>query len=376
MVRQYQDDYYYDDPIEEHKPANRSWMVSLSLATILALIVIGDTIGGLVTVNNRTHIEFGQGAVLTVPCDRDGLTVKPVANYADNAGNREFLFDSLTLSNISDQCLNRLFQFKFYTLSGSSPIVIGEKLKSGASSYDADSVKFLLSRVTSNDPFDAGLYWSTWKNAANIGNPPNAPSFNRCGGNFDAVKDLNLEYTNSDFLNDSEALKVDCLNSNDEYNNVLNQFNGFLTVPGSDGSEVNVNLSFESYGNAQLFLDDLKVLSLNIGNESASTSTTTLKLRRGESYPFDLWVLKNNKPLLAKLSWDMNSSGNQGTRALVPRSAFSTAYLSEVKIAPTEGVTDYSVAYTKMATNDREVKIQFVKKIPSSQIQFLTLETS
>ena len=374
MVRQYEDDYYYDDPVEEHKPANRSWMVSLSLATILALIVIGDTIGGLVTVNNRTHIEFGQGVVLAVPCDSNGLTVKPVAEYRDNNGSNEFLFDSLFLSNISDQCLNKLFQFKFYTLSGSSPIVIGEKLINPSNDpprYPADVVRFLLSRTISSNPFDAGLDWTLWRTATSIGNPPNSPTFPTCGGSFNIVNNLDVSYQNSEW----PYTLADCLNDAKEPNNILSHFQGFITVPGTDGSEVDVDLTTETYGNSQLWIDGMKVLSINTENSTTKSSTITLKLRKGQSYTFDYWVLKNEKPLVAKLYWNLDTNGNPGTTSLVPDSAFSTDYLSTIKIAPTEGTTDYSVASTSSVPNARGIKIQFVKPIPSAQIQFLTLET-
>lgn len=373
MVPQYDDDYYYDDPVEARKTPNRSWMVSLSLATILALIVIGDTVGGLVTVNTKNRIEFGQGSLLALPCD-NAVSVKPQAIYGDNSdnGKKEFLFDSLILSGISDECLNKLFQFKFYTLSGSSPIIIGKKLISpGASppSYSADAVRFLMSRattVTSLTDIDQGLDWTLWREATSIGNPPNNPSFPTCSETSNYVQRLDLEF--GELLADELA---DCLDKN-----VLMLFRGYLTVPGTDGSEISVELSTTSFGNTQIFIDGLKIMSINTTNSSASTSTASVKLRKGQSYSFDYWVLKGSGPANANLSWNLDSNGNVTSSNLIPALAYSTAYKSMVKISPTEGATDYSVALVSSEPNNRSIKIQFASPIESSQIQFLTVETS
>ena len=371
MVPQYDDDYYYDDPVDTHKPANRNWMVSLSLATILALIVIGDTIGGLVTVNNRTHIEFGQGITLTIPCDQDGITVKPVAEYRDNGGNKEFLFDSLFIYGLSDQCLNKLFQLRFYNLSG-PPLTIGYKNISGGSSDDADAVKFLLSRKIVNDPFYAGLNWYTYPGATGIGSPPSPPDNNSgntpilCGGDSNSTETINYDWGADNPLPGCPT------------DNWLSHFQGYIDVPGTDnGSLQAVKLKFQSYGNTELWVDGGRTLSDNNTRTTLTSTSTTVSLRKGQSYLIDYWVYKPTGNSAAKLYWDLDSSGNStGTDVIIPSSVLFNSSQDVIEIAPTEGTTDYSIQAVSSATNDRAVKIIFPRAIQAGNIQFFTVETS
>lgn len=371
MVRQYVDDYYHDDPEELHKPPNRNWMVSLSLATILALIVIGDTIGGLVNVNNRTHIEFGQGITLTIPCDNNGITVKPIAEYKTNGGNKEFLFDSLFINGLSDQCLNKLFQLKFYNLSG-PPLVIGYKNISGGTRYDADAVKFLLSRKLVNDPFYAGLNWYTYPGATGMSSPPAAPDNNSgqtpilCGGDNNSTETIDFDWGVNNPL---AGCPVD---------NWISHFQGFLNVPGTDdGNQQSIKISFKSYGNTELRIDDGRTLSDTDTRSNLTTTSTTISLRKGQSYLLDYWVYKPTGSSAAKLYWDLNSSGvKTGTDVIIPASVLYTASQDVIEIAPTEGTTDYTIEAVSSATNDRGVKVIFSRPISAGNLQFFTIETS
>ena len=371
MVPQYDDDYYYDDPVDTQKPANRNWMVSLSLATILALIVIGETVGGLVTVNNRTHIEFGQGVTLTVPCDQDGITVEPIAEYRDNGGNKEFLFDSLSISGLSDQCLNELFQLRFYNLSG-PPLTIGYKNINGATKFDADAVKFLLSRKIVNDPFYAGLNWYTYPGATGLGTPPSAPNNNSggspllCGGDNNSAETINFDWGADNPLPGCPT------------DNWISHFQGYLDVPGTDnGSLQSVRIKFESYGNTELRIDGGKTLSDYTSRSSLTATSTTISLRKGQSYLLDYWVFKATGSSAAKLYWDLDSSGNStGSDVIIPSTVLFNSSQDIIEIAPTEGTTDYSIQSISSATNNRAIKIIFSRPIQAGNLQFFTVETA
>lgn len=371
MVPQYDDDYYYDDPEDTRNPPNRNWMVSLSLATVLALIVIGDTIGGLVNVNNRTHIEFGQGITLTIPCDQNGITVKPVAEYKDNSGNKEFLFDSLFIYGLSDQCLNKLFQLKFYNLSG-PPLTIGYKNISGATKYDTDAIKFLLSRKIINDPFYAGLNWFTYPGATGIGDPPGPPDNNSgnapvlCGGDSNSTETIDFDWGTENPLAGCPT------------DNWLSHFQGFLNVPGTDDGNLQpVKLKFASFGNTELWVDGGKTLSDNTTRSALTNTSTTISLRKGQSYLLDYWVYKPTGKAAAKLYWNLDSNGNtSASDSIIPDSVLFTSSQDLIEIAATEGVTDYTIEAVSSATNDRAVKIKFSRSIQAGNIQTLTIETS
>ena len=372
MVPQYVDDYYYDDPVEPKKP-DRRWMVSLSLATILALIVIGDTVGGLVTVNNKKHIEFGQGVTFAIPCDQDGITVKPVAEYKTNGGDREFLFDSLFISNISDVCLNKLFQLKFYNLSG-PPLKIGYKTLSGTQ-YEADAVKFLLSRKIINDPFNVGLNWYTYPGASGLGSPPAPPNNNSpnapilCGGDNNSTETINFGDTEWG----TKAPLAGC-----PTDNWLAHFQGFLTVPGTDnGSLQTTKFTFESYGNSELWIDGGRTIADNSTRSTLTPTSTSISLRKGQSYLLDYWVYKPTGSAAAKLYWNLDANGDAtGSDVIIPSSVLFISTQSIFEIAPTEGTTDYTIQEVSSTTNDRALKIVFGRPIPAGQLQFFSIETS
>ena len=366
MVPQYEDDYYYDDPVQPVKQS-RNWMISLSLATILALIVIGETVGGLVTVNNRKHIEFGQGVTFTLPCDQDGITVKPVAEYKTYNTDRDFLFDSLFISGISDNCLNKLFQLKFYNLSG-PPLIIGYKNINGGTRFDADAVRFLLSRkiIQQNSAFYAGLNWYTYPNATGIGNPPTPPSNLLCGGENNFTLTLDYDWSDKNPLPGCPT------------NNWLAHFQGFLNVPGTDdGNLFTVNFKFESYGNTELWIDGRKIVADNSTRSSLTSSSGSVPLRKGQSYLVDYWVFKPSGNSAAKLYWDLDASGNRtGSQAIIPDSALFTASQDLIEISPTEGTTDYTVESISTDSNNRSIKIVFPRPIEAGKLQFFTVETS
>ena len=355
------DDYYYDDPVPETLARSKSWMISLSLATILALVVIGDTIGALVNVNNRTHIEFGQGVTLSVPCDQNGITVKPVASYKNDSADRKFLLDSLLISNLSDQCLGRLFQVKFYSLSG-PPMVIGYR----NSGTDADAVKFLLSRKLNTDSFP-GLNWYTYPIATGLttnnlwtGDPT------LCGGDNNSTDVVNFDWGSDNPLPGCPT------------DNWLTHFQGFINIPGSDdGTTHNVKLTIETYGNSELFLDGSRVISDATTHASLTKAAATLSLRKGQSYLLDYWIFKPSGNSAANLYWDLNSSGNStGTDAIIPDSAFYTQAEDVIEIAPTEGITDYVITSVSNTTNDRAIKVTFARPVDATLVKFLTLETT
>ena len=364
------DDYYYDDPVRE-QPKSRSWMVSLSLATIIALILIGDTIGGLVTVNNRRHIEFGQGLTFTIPCDQDGITVKPVAEYRTNGGDKEFMFDSLFIDGLSDNCLNKLFQLKFYNLSG-PPLIIGYKNISGATQYDADAVKFLLSRKTLNDPFYAGLNWFTYPQATGMGSPPSPPDNNNggtpilCGGDSNSTEQINYDWGANNPLPGCPT------------DNWLSHFQGFLSMPGTDDGNLHtVNLTLKSYGNTELWIDGGRTLVDTTTRTELGSTATSISLRKGQSYLLDYWVYKASGSAAAKLYWDLDSNGDStGSDTLIPASVFFTSSQDVIEIAPTEGTTDYRIEATSSDTNNRGIKIIFSRAIQAGNLQFFTIETS
>ena len=138
-----------------------------------------------------------------------------------------------------------------------------------------------------------------------------------------------------------------------------------------------MKIKFASYGNTELWIDEGRTLTDSSTRTSLTNSSTTISLRKGQSYLIDYWVYKPTGSSAAKLYWNLDSSGNAtGTDVIIPNSVLYTASQDVIEIAPTEGTTDYTINSVSSDTNNRAVKITFSRAINAGNIQYITLETS
>jgi hypothetical protein len=88
------------------------------LVTFVALVFGAGTAlaSGTLAVNGDNTIALDQGVAQTVQCDEDGINL----NLGTFLNGTQFQFSSVTITNISDNCLNKYFTIKVYAQDGSS----------------------------------------------------------------------------------------------------------------------------------------------------------------------------------------------------------------------------------------------------------------
>jgi hypothetical protein len=93
-----------------------------------------------ITINGLNKVEFGQGTSRAISCDTDGVKVSLGSKYASNGSNSNYYLSEFTISDISDNCLNKLFTIYF---SNTNSETIGDvAAKLGPESID--HVSFVL----------------------------------------------------------------------------------------------------------------------------------------------------------------------------------------------------------------------------------------
>ena len=84
------------------------------LVTFVALVFGAGTAlaSGTLTINGTDRVALAQGVVQTVQCDSDGIDLAIASNYDSTLG--DFIYDGVTISNISPDCVGKYFTIKTY----------------------------------------------------------------------------------------------------------------------------------------------------------------------------------------------------------------------------------------------------------------------
>ena len=91
----------------------------IPLSLLPALAILGTTLAANINLNGSTPVEFGQGVAQTTACD-NSVILTPESTFVNSAGGGDYLFTSITVSDISDACFGKEFiirAYKNYTLS-------------------------------------------------------------------------------------------------------------------------------------------------------------------------------------------------------------------------------------------------------------------
>lgn len=97
-------------------PSRKPFGRSAILVTFVALVFGAGTAlaSGTLAINTNNKIALDQGVAQTVQCDEDGINVA----LGTSLNGTQFQFSSVTITNISDNCLNKYFTLKVYDQSG------------------------------------------------------------------------------------------------------------------------------------------------------------------------------------------------------------------------------------------------------------------
>ena len=332
----------------------KTFKAVIAAATLYTLVLVGETIGAFVTLNNAENIEFGRGVLTAVSCDDNGIRVTALARTESPTADIAFKLGRLKLSEISDSCINKTFKVGLYNGSNDAVnIGFNQIVASPSSRQDAKFVKVIIRRTSVDSE---GIDWRVFP-ASSLPNPVSEAGLTICGGEFDLSETIDYNFGTT-------IPKPGC-----PRNNYLTHWRGFVTLPGTDdGLERDVQFSLTTTGEAILQINRQTVIN-GRGGTSERTLSGTIPLLRAASYPIDLWVHKSTG--IGKTILDWNVPGD----SVVPLSALQYDSSLSVIISATEGTTDYTVASTSFATNAINFTVTFPRSIPADEARKFVLET-
>ena len=323
-------------------------------ATIYTLVLVGETIGAFVTLNNAENLEFGRGVLTAVGCDDNGIRVTALARTESPTADIAFKLGTLKLSEIADSCINKTFKIGLY--NGSNDVVnlgYNQIVTSPSSRQNAQFAKVIIRRTSVNAE---GIDWRVFP-ATSLPNPVSEAGLTICGGDFDLSETIDYNFGTT-------IPKPGC-----PRNNYLTHWRGFVTLPGTDdGLERDVQFSLVTTGEAILQLNNQTVIN-GRGGTQERTLTGSIPLLRGASYPIDLWVFKSTGVGKTILDWDVAGD------SVVPASALQYDSALGVVVSASEGTTDYTATSTSFATNAINFILTFPRSIPADEARKFVLET-
>ena len=332
----------------------KSFKAVIAAATIYTLVLVGETIGAFVTLNNAENLEFGRGVLTTVGCDDNGIRVGAISKSDTQTSDITFKLDGLRLSEIADGCINKTFKIALY--NGENDVVnvgYNQIIASPSSREDAKFVKLIIRRTSADTE---GIDWRVFP-ATSLPNPPSETGLTICGGLYDLSDTISYDFGTG-------IPKPGC-----PRNNYLTHWRGFVTLPGvDDGLERDVQFSLTTTGEAILQINNKNIIN-GRGGTQERTLTGTIPLLRGASYPIDLWVFKSTGVGKTILDWDVPGS------SVVPSTAFQYESSLGVVVSATEGTTDYSALSNSFASNAIDFTLRFPRAIPAEQARKFVLET-
>ena len=332
----------------------KSFKAVIAAATIYTLVLVGETIGAFVTLNDAENLEFGRGVLTAVGCDDNGIRVTALARTESPTADIAFKLGSLKLSEISDSCINKTFKIGLY--NGSNDRVnlgYNQIVNSPSSQQDAQFAKIVIRRASVGAE---GIDWRVFP-ATSLPNPVSEAGLTICGGDFDLSETINYNFGTT-------TPKPGC-----PRNNYLTHWRGFVTLPGTDdGLERDVQFSLVTTGEAILQVNNQTVIN-GRGGTQERTLTGTIPLLRGALYPIDLWVFKSTGVGKTILDWDVAGD------SVVPATALQYDSALGVIVSASEGSTDYTATSTSFASNAINFTVTFPRSIPADEARKFVLET-
>lgn len=332
----------------------KSFKAVIAAATIYTLVLIGETIGAFVTLNNAENLEFGRGVLTTVGCDDNGIRVTALSRSDTQTANISFELGGIRLSEIADACINKTFRLAVYD-ENNDVVNVGynQIVASPPSQEDAKYVKVIIRRTSSDSE---GIDWRVFP-ATSLPNPVSESGLTICGGQYDLSETINYNFGTS-------IPKPGC-----PRNNYLTHWRGFITLAGvDDGQEHDVAFSLLTTGEAILQINNQTIIN-GRGATNERTLTGVYPVFKGMSYPIDLWVFKSTGVGKTTLDWDVPGD------SVVPASAFQYDSNLGITIAASEGTTDYTATATSLATNAINFLINFPREIAADDAKKFVLET-
>jgi len=331
----------------------KSFKFGIAAAFVYTLVLIGETIGARITLNDANTIEYGQGAIVAQSCDDDGIRVTTISRTDTSTVPYSFFLTGLRFDQISDACINQTFKLAIYD-SNMDALNLGYNNMTDNVGPDAKFAKFLLTRNSSGTD---GIDWRVFP-ASNFPNPPSEAGLGICGGEYDLSPTIDYDFG-------SDAPKPGCPDVN-----YLIHWRGFINIPkADDGVKHDVSFSLFSLGKSQVQINNQNIIVDRQGHAFSRVSGS-FSMRYGRSHAIDIWMYKSTGDAKIRLDWNVDSD------TTIPAGAFQYETTVSAQVSASEGVTDYYATYGNGPTNSRSFTIYFPRQIPADAVKKFTLETS
>ena len=331
----------------------KSFKVGIAAAFVYTLVLIGETIGARITLNDANPIEYGQGAVVAQSCDDNGMKITALSRSDTSTSPYTFYFNALRFENISDACINQTFKLAIYD-KDMNEVNLGYNQIVGATKPDAKFAKFLLTR---NSVDSDGIDWRVFP-ASSFPNPPSETGLEICGGEFDLSDTINYDFG-------IEVPKPGC-----PQDNYLIHWRGFIKIPkADDGVKHDVQFSLYSLGKSQLQINNQNIITDRQAHDF-SRVTGSFPMRYGRSYAIDTWMYKSTGSAKIRLDWNVDSERT------IPAGVFQYDASLSAAVSASEGTTDYFASFGAGVKDNRSFTIFFPRPILADDVKRFTLETS
>ena len=124
------------------------------IGALVGVIALGSTLAASINLNGGGPVEFGQGVAQTTACD-DNIIITPQAPFINDTENATFLFNTFSVTDVSEACDGKTFTIKVYKNGQSSPLDLyntnGTIYKEIKVSDDNGSFSFVGGGLTSDD---------------------------------------------------------------------------------------------------------------------------------------------------------------------------------------------------------------------------------
>ncbi|CAB4340917.1 MAG: hypothetical protein F2690_04780 [Actinobacteria bacterium] len=101
--------------------SRKPFKLVVGIGALVGVIALGSTFAANIAINTGAPIEFGQGVAQTTACDNE-IIMTPESSFVNGTGSGDYLFTSITVSDISDSCYGKDFTIKAYKNGENSPL--------------------------------------------------------------------------------------------------------------------------------------------------------------------------------------------------------------------------------------------------------------
>jgi len=101
--------------------AGKRIKTAIGIFVLVGATTLGTTLASNISLNSGGNFEFGQGIATTTACD-SSVVLTPTSTFVNSESDGEFMFTSVSVSDISDTCFGKIFTIKAYKNGQSEPL--------------------------------------------------------------------------------------------------------------------------------------------------------------------------------------------------------------------------------------------------------------